>query len=186
MTLVDPRNYLAVDTLRDGTVVTIRAIRPDDRGRLLEAFRKLDHASIYRRFFNPKRELTDAELKQFTEVDFDHVVALVVTTKAAKAEIMVAGGRSLPSLPPAAPKSPSPPRRTIEAVGSPACCWPASLGSPERRACRNSTPMCLRKTSRCSASFDAAAYRCNSAARVTQFTWRYRWFQKAQECLLLD
>ena len=93
MTLVDPRNYLAVDTLRDGTVVTIRAIRPDDRCRLLEAFRKLDHASIYRRFFNPKRELTDAELKQFTEVDFDHVVALVVTTKAAKAEIMVAGGR---------------------------------------------------------------------------------------------
>ena len=93
MTLVDPRNYLVADTLRDGTVVTIRAIRPDDRGRLLEAFKKLDRASIYRRFFNPKRELTDAELKQFTEVDFDHVVALVVTTKAENAEIMVAGGR---------------------------------------------------------------------------------------------
>jgi len=99
MTLVDPRNFVVADTLRDGTVVTIRAIRPDDRGRLLEAFKKLDRASIYRRFFNPKRELTDAELKQFTEVDFDHVVALVVTTKAQNAEIMVAGGRYITAPP---------------------------------------------------------------------------------------
>ena len=37
----DPRNYLVVDTLRNGTVVTIRAIRPEDKTKLVSAFKNL-------------------------------------------------------------------------------------------------------------------------------------------------
>jgi hypothetical protein len=57
------RDYLAHDTLKDGTPVTIRAIRRDDRIRLLEAFKNLDRESVYRRFFSPKKELTEAEVE---------------------------------------------------------------------------------------------------------------------------
>jgi len=69
-----PRNYIVADTLKDGTVVTIRAIRCDDRGRILEAFTNLERESIFTRFFSFKRHLTESELQQMIDVDFDHVV----------------------------------------------------------------------------------------------------------------
>ena len=59
----------------------MRAIRRDDAASVLETFKSFDRESIYRRFFSPKKELTDAELKQLTDVDFSRVVALVVTTQ---------------------------------------------------------------------------------------------------------
>jgi RimJ/RimL family protein N-acetyltransferase len=88
-----PRNYSASEILRDGTPVTIRAIRRDDESLLLEAFKSLDRESVYRRFFSPKKELSDSELEQLTDVDFSQVVALVVTTKGETGEILIGGGR---------------------------------------------------------------------------------------------
>src|SRR4029079_5026497 len=73
--------------------VTIRAIQRGDKGRLLEAFKNLDRESVYRRFFSPKKELSDRELEQLTDVDFSQVVALVVTTQGADGEILIGGGR---------------------------------------------------------------------------------------------
>jgi len=90
---MDPRNYTASEVLKDGTAVTIRAIRREDKGRLLEAFKNLDRESVYRRFFSPKKELSDNELDQLTDVDFSEVVALVVATQGADGEIMIGGGR---------------------------------------------------------------------------------------------
>jgi len=39
---------------------TVRAIRRDDADTLQNAFNNLDRESVYRRFFSPKKELTDA------------------------------------------------------------------------------------------------------------------------------
>jgi GNAT superfamily N-acetyltransferase len=89
----DNRNYLVHETLKDGTAVTVRAIRPEDGAKILEAFGKLDPESIYRRFFAPKKELSEAELKQLTDLDFDHVTALVVTVNEVGGETLLAGGR---------------------------------------------------------------------------------------------
>ena len=83
---MDPRNYTASEVLKDGTVVTIRAIRREDKGRLLQAFKNLDRESVYRRFFSPKKELSDSELDQLTDVDFSQVVALMVATQGADGE----------------------------------------------------------------------------------------------------
>jgi RimJ/RimL family protein N-acetyltransferase len=91
--VVDSRDYLARDKLKDGTEVTVRAIRPDDGPAILEAFKALDAESIYRRFFSPKKELSDTELKQLTEVDFESVTALVVTALEGGAELLLGGGR---------------------------------------------------------------------------------------------
>ena len=90
---MDPRHYVASETLQDGTRVTIRAIRLDDADALLKAFNNLDRESVYRRFFSPKKELTDAELAQLTDVDFSRVVALLVTKQTDEGEVVMGGGR---------------------------------------------------------------------------------------------
>jgi RimJ/RimL family protein N-acetyltransferase len=89
----DPHTYLEKEILDDGTEITIRAIRPEDRASVLEAFEGLDREAVYRRFFSPKKELTEAELKGLTSVDFTHVTALVATTKSNKGETLIGGGR---------------------------------------------------------------------------------------------
>jgi hypothetical protein len=91
--MMDPQNYTASETLKDGTPVTIRAIRHDDDNTILDAFKNLDRDSVYRRFFSPKKDLTAAELEQLTDVDFSQVVALVVTTPGEDGETLIGGGR---------------------------------------------------------------------------------------------
>jgi RimJ/RimL family protein N-acetyltransferase len=91
--MIDPRNYLVVDTLRNGTTVTIRAIRPEDKTRLVSAFKNLDRESVYTRFFHYVRELTEQDLRRATEIDFDREVALLVTTKAGDEETVIGTGR---------------------------------------------------------------------------------------------
>ena len=91
--MADPRNYYAQETLKDGTPVTIRAIRKDDKESIHNAFRALDREAVYRRFFAPKQDLTEDELEQVTDVDFNQVVALVATVSQAGGEIVVGDGR---------------------------------------------------------------------------------------------
>jgi RimJ/RimL family protein N-acetyltransferase len=85
--------YLALDDLKDGTQVIVRGIGNDDRDGVLSAFSKLDRESIYTRFFTFKRELTEPELRQLTDVDNDSVVALVVTLPGIDHGDLVGGGR---------------------------------------------------------------------------------------------
>jgi RimJ/RimL family protein N-acetyltransferase len=91
--MADPRNYYAQETLKDGTPITIRAIRKDDKESIHNAFRALDREAVYRRFFAPKQDLTEDELEQVTDVDFNQVVALVATVSQAGEEIVVGDGR---------------------------------------------------------------------------------------------
>jgi GNAT superfamily N-acetyltransferase len=86
-------SYSAGDKLKDGTTVTVRAICREDAGTILQAFRSLDRESVYRRFFSPKKDLSQAELEQLTDVDFNRVVALVVTKATEHGEVLIGGGR---------------------------------------------------------------------------------------------
>ena len=90
---MDLRNYAVKETLKDGSVVTIRAIRREDEEAIRAIFANLDEESTYRRFFGPKKELTDAELVYFTDVDFNQIVALVATVPTGAGEALIAGGR---------------------------------------------------------------------------------------------
>jgi RimJ/RimL family protein N-acetyltransferase len=91
--VTDTRSHMANEVLKDGTSVTIRAIRRGDAQSVLQAFSKFDRDSIYQRFFQLKKELTSAELIQITEVDFSQVFALVATTQTRDGEILIGGGR---------------------------------------------------------------------------------------------
>ena len=53
------REFSVSDVLKDGTRVTIRAIRPDDRDHFLEAFRLLE-GWRFRRFTGVKDEWPEA------------------------------------------------------------------------------------------------------------------------------
>jgi GNAT superfamily N-acetyltransferase len=49
--------------------------------------------SLYRRTFSAKRDLTEDDLKQLTEVDFENVVALVAIMNEEAQDRIVGGGR---------------------------------------------------------------------------------------------
>jgi GNAT superfamily N-acetyltransferase len=76
---IDARHYKADEVLRDGSEIHIRAIRPDDKERLLEHFAGLGARSRYFRFFGLKRALTSDDLVRFTELDFERHVGLAAT-----------------------------------------------------------------------------------------------------------
>ena len=92
--VLDLRNFATTEHLKDGTAVTVRTIRPDDKRRLLAAFRELEPESIYTRFFAYKNALTDQELQRATEVDFARDLVLVVTVGQGEGETIIGGARS--------------------------------------------------------------------------------------------
>jgi hypothetical protein len=50
----DARHYATDVLLRDGSSIHLRAIRPDDKQRLLALFSRLSPQSVYFRFFQAK------------------------------------------------------------------------------------------------------------------------------------
>jgi len=85
----DPRSYFACAVTRDGGVIEIRAVRPDDTGRLCEHFRSLSPTSAYFRFFNPKRRVSARELAGLTDIDFRRNVTLVATVRSRGAKRII-------------------------------------------------------------------------------------------------
>ncbi|MFL6564937.1 MAG: GNAT family N-acetyltransferase [Burkholderiales bacterium] len=73
--------------------MSFRAIRPDDRDRVREAYSRLSPEAIYLRAFRYKKDLSESDLTRITDVDFEREVALVVTTGAGAQEAVIAGGR---------------------------------------------------------------------------------------------
>jgi RimJ/RimL family protein N-acetyltransferase len=89
----DIMNYTYTEHLRDGRSVIIRAIRPDDKGSLIDALSKVSSESLYLRLFSGKRKFSDEEMNQMTRVDFVNVVALVAVMDEGGTEQIVGGGR---------------------------------------------------------------------------------------------
>ena len=85
----DDRHFSQALTLRKGTPVTIRVMRPDDKNRLEAAFAGLDPQSIYTRFFGFRKELPEGPLKRIATIDFVRLLGLVVTTGEGADEIII-------------------------------------------------------------------------------------------------
>jgi acetyltransferase len=79
-------------TLRDGTRVVIRPIRPQDRQIEQNFVHNLSDESRYFRFFNAVRDLSETALTRFTQVDYDREMALIalISENGREAEIGVA------------------------------------------------------------------------------------------------
>jgi RimJ/RimL family protein N-acetyltransferase len=74
---MDAPDYSVDVTLRDGAVLHIRGIRPDDKENLAAFFNRLSPETRYFRFLGAKTCLTDDELAYLTELDFVRRAALV-------------------------------------------------------------------------------------------------------------
>jgi ribosomal protein S18 acetylase RimI-like enzyme len=87
------KEYSAIETLRDGCRVEIRALRPDDRADLIAAVSRASDRSLYRRFFGLKRSFTDQEAAFFVNVDFVNHVALIALIDEDGRSVIAGGGR---------------------------------------------------------------------------------------------
>jgi GNAT superfamily N-acetyltransferase len=85
--------YSAIETLRDGRRVDIRAQRSDDRAELLAAIGRTSPESLYRRFFAVKHDLTEQEVAYFLNIDFVNHVALVAVVEEDSRPVIVGGAR---------------------------------------------------------------------------------------------
>ncbi len=90
---MEAATYLAVEMLRDGRSMAIRALRPDDQAELLAAVDRSSAQSRYRRFFGAKRHFSDGEIAFFVNVDFVNHVALVAVVEEGGRPTIVGGGR---------------------------------------------------------------------------------------------
>lgn len=86
-------NYSSRATSRDGREILVRAIRPEDKEFFEDEFEHLSPESRYFRFFTPKTELTDKELKYFSELDFLKHVGLIAFIKDGDALVAAGTGR---------------------------------------------------------------------------------------------
>ena len=91
--------YLALETLRDGRPVRIRALKPADRESMLAAVDRIGDASLYRRFFSPKHPFTESEIAYDVHVDFVGHVALVAELEEHGRPVIAGGGRYIVSAP---------------------------------------------------------------------------------------
>ena len=91
--MVKAATYSAVETLRDGRRIDIRALRPTDRAELLQAVGRTSLQSLYRRFFAVKRDLTEQEVAYFLNIDFIDHVALVAVVEEDSRPAIVGGAR---------------------------------------------------------------------------------------------
>jgi GNAT superfamily N-acetyltransferase len=91
--MLDAARYSALETLRNGRSVQIRAFTPRDKDGLLAAVARTSALSLYRRFFAIKRDFTEREKDFFLNVDFINHVALMAVVEEEAGPAIVGGAR---------------------------------------------------------------------------------------------
>ena len=89
----EARDYRAIERLRDGRQIEIRALRPDDKDDMLAAIGRTSTESLQRRFFVVKRGFSQKEIDFFMKIDFSNHVALVALADEDGRPTIVGGGR---------------------------------------------------------------------------------------------
>ena len=84
--------YLVKEALKDGNEVTIRAMHPDDKERLVKAFLHLQPQTIRTRFFYPKKTLSEDDLRWLDEIGHGNHVGLVATVPSGRDELVIGEG----------------------------------------------------------------------------------------------
>ncbi|GGC42160.1 GCN5 family N-acetyltransferase [Siccirubricoccus deserti] len=77
--------------VRDGEVLTIRPIRPEDAAAHAEAFGRLSTEDVRWRFFSPLKEMSPALVARLTQIDYDREMAFVATRRQADRTEMTLG-----------------------------------------------------------------------------------------------
>jgi GNAT superfamily N-acetyltransferase len=86
-------NYSAAETLRNGKLVLVRALKPEDHDGFIAAAGGLTAQSLRRRFFGEKRHFTEAEENFFLNPDFTNHVALIAIVEEGGRPVIAGGAR---------------------------------------------------------------------------------------------
>lgn len=93
------QSYRAVEPLRDGRSIEIRALRPADETRMLAAISPTTPQSLCRRVFGAKKDFSEGEKAFFFNIDFIGDVALVAALEHSGRTAIVGGARYVVSAP---------------------------------------------------------------------------------------
>ncbi len=88
-----PSEYIGEITLKDGEIITVRPILPEDAPRLQSAFVRLSPQTVYMRFLEAFKELSDKQAHNFANVDYVNQMALVGSIRENEEEHLVAVAR---------------------------------------------------------------------------------------------
>jgi RimJ/RimL family protein N-acetyltransferase len=91
--MLEAAKYSAIEPLRNGRQVEIRALKPGDQADLIAAVGRTSAQSLYRRFFGVRRNFSEQEIAFFVNVDFINHVALVASADENGHPVIVGGGR---------------------------------------------------------------------------------------------
>lgn len=92
-----PSKYVRNWTLRDGTPVLIRPIKPEDAESEREFIEGLSDESSFFRFFAIPRRPTDEMIRALCEIDYERQMALVAETKRGQRNLFAGVGRLVES-----------------------------------------------------------------------------------------
>jgi acetate---CoA ligase (ADP-forming) len=85
--------YTRAIALKDGSMLIVRAIRPDDEEKILAFFYRLSSRSIYLRFHHVLTDLSKEEAHQYASVDYDNTFAAVAVQGEGEEETIIGVGR---------------------------------------------------------------------------------------------
>ena len=92
-----PRELERDITLRDGTALRLRPIRPDDAPRLVDFYSRLSRHTAYQRFFSVMKRLPPDWARMLATVDYRRRLALVAERGVAQAPEIEAVARYEPT-----------------------------------------------------------------------------------------
>jgi acetyltransferase len=154
-----PSQYVSEATLKDGTPVVIRPIRPEDEPLLIQFHQTLSERSVYFRYFHMMtlhQRTSHERLTRMCFIDYAREMALVVE----RTDPEGGGRRSWPSVASAAP--PAPPSRrpsspswsmtVTSGRGSAPSCWADWCRSGAMRGCIGSPPRSCPRIGGCRSS----------------------------------
>ncbi len=78
-----PAELVQAVTVRDGSSVTLRPIRPEDADAHAAFFAKLTPEDVRLRFFAPIRSLSPEQIARMTQIDYDREMALIASRETA-------------------------------------------------------------------------------------------------------
>jgi len=88
-----PKEIETYHTIRDGSEVFIRPIKPTDEPLMGALFQSFSKETVYLRFFGFIKEMTHERLQYFVNVDYDQRIAIVDIVKHEDIEKIIAVGR---------------------------------------------------------------------------------------------
>ncbi|MGH7799130.1 MAG: GNAT family N-acetyltransferase [Thermodesulfobacteriota bacterium] len=72
-----PHRYETHWTLKDGTKVILRPIKPEDEGMMIELFKTFSDTTILFRFFHILKSMSHEQIARYTQIDYDREMAIV-------------------------------------------------------------------------------------------------------------